>query len=219
MTFTAELTNPTPPGLIDTKGHFGPWDFDEAVGNEGRRALRFPTCRSVRVQRHLGHPVFGGRLHRGAENIVVDGTTDVPNFQLDRGGRGSSSHDAIPCHRRWHQWQYVPAAGERPISFNTDMSPMARLRARRGRRARRSSSMSTCRRPMFRTCWRWQPSQMTPVLTASVALEGEAGDLHPARMPVLQKMSSRGQVQFHRCPLHSGQDQGRRCRSEPARAR
>ena len=29
MAFTAELTNPTPPGLIQTTGHFGPWNFDE----------------------------------------------------------------------------------------------------------------------------------------------------------------------------------------------
>ena len=29
MAFTAKLTNPTPPGLIDTDGHFGPWQRDD----------------------------------------------------------------------------------------------------------------------------------------------------------------------------------------------
>jgi hypothetical protein len=87
MTFTAELTNPTPPGLIHTTGHFGPWDFDEPSATKVDGHYDF---------QHADLSVFNGISgilssvgdYTGALNdIVVDGTTDVPNFQLDSGGQ------------------------------------------------------------------------------------------------------------------------------------
>ena len=87
MTYRAELTNPTPPGFIQTTGRFGPWDFDE------------PSATRVGghyVFQHADLSVFNGISgilssvgdYNGVlENIVVDGTTDVPDFQLDRGGQ------------------------------------------------------------------------------------------------------------------------------------
>lgn len=86
MTFTAELTNPTPPGLIETQGKFGPWNFDEPSGTKVSGHYSF---------QHADLSVFNGIAgilsstgdYQGAlHNIIVDGATDVPDFELDRGG-------------------------------------------------------------------------------------------------------------------------------------
>jgi hypothetical protein len=87
MKFQAELTNPTPPGVIQTTGHVGPWVFDEPSDTAVDGHYNF---------RHADLSVFSGisgilsssgdytgTLH----DIVVDGTTDVPDFRLDQGGQ------------------------------------------------------------------------------------------------------------------------------------
>jgi hypothetical protein len=87
MTFKAQLTNPTPPGLIDTTGHFGPWDFDEPSDTKVDGHYIF---------QHADLSVFNGISgilsslgdYRGVlHNITVDGTTDTPDFKLDSGGQ------------------------------------------------------------------------------------------------------------------------------------
>ena len=86
MKFTAELTNPTPPGLIETTGHFGPWNFDDAgaTGLGGHYTFHHADLSVFNgISGTLSSEGdYSGVLH----NIVVDGTTDVPDFQLDRGG-------------------------------------------------------------------------------------------------------------------------------------
>ena len=86
MNFTAELTNPTPPGLIETTGRFGPWVFDEPSLTKVIGHYNF---------QHADLSVFNGISgilssvgdYQGVlRNIVVDGTTDVPDFKLDSGG-------------------------------------------------------------------------------------------------------------------------------------
>jgi len=86
MNFTAELTNPTPPGLIETTGRFGPWVFDEPSATKVGGHYNF---------QHADLSVFNGISgilssvgdYQGIlHNIVVDGTTDVPDFKLDSGG-------------------------------------------------------------------------------------------------------------------------------------
>lgn len=87
MTFKAQLTNPTPPGSIDTTGHFGPWDFDQPSDTRVNGHYVF---------QHADLSVFNGISgilssvgdYTGVlENIVVDGTTDTPDFKLDSGGQ------------------------------------------------------------------------------------------------------------------------------------
>ncbi len=86
MKFIAELTNPTPPGLIETTGHFGPWDFDDPSATDVSGHYNF---------QHADLSVFNGISgilssvgdYKGKlQNIVVDGTTDTPDFKLDSGG-------------------------------------------------------------------------------------------------------------------------------------
>ncbi len=85
MKFKAELTNALPPGLVDSTGYFGPWNFDEP--SETKLGGHY-------VFQHADLSVFNGISgilsstgdYTGAlNNIIVDGTTDTPDFQLDRG--------------------------------------------------------------------------------------------------------------------------------------
>ncbi len=87
MRFKAELTNPKPPGIIHTSGRFGPWNLDEpsetpVAGHyefEGADLSIFTGISGILSS--TGD--YAGTLH----NIVVDGTTDVPDFKLDSGSK------------------------------------------------------------------------------------------------------------------------------------
>ncbi len=87
MTFTAELTNPTPPGLIETKGHFGPWNFDEPSATPVDGNYDFQHADLSVFNGISGILSSQGKFTGSLHNIVVDGATDVPDFQLDRGGQ------------------------------------------------------------------------------------------------------------------------------------
>ncbi len=87
MKFRAELSNPTPPGLIETTGRFGPLNLDEPSSTKVDGHYTFQHA-DLSVFNGLSGILsstgdYDGTLH----NIVVDGTTDVPDFQVDRGGR------------------------------------------------------------------------------------------------------------------------------------
>jgi hypothetical protein len=87
MTFTAELTNPTPPGLIEAKGRFGPWDFDETSATKVSGHYTFQHADLSVFNGIAGILSSSGDYQGVLHNIVVDGTTDVPDFELDRGGQ------------------------------------------------------------------------------------------------------------------------------------
>jgi len=87
MNFSADLTNPTPPGLIETAGHFGPWNFDDPSGTKVDGHYTFHNA-DLSVFNGISGILSSVGEYRGIlHNIVVDGTTDVPDFQLDRGGQ------------------------------------------------------------------------------------------------------------------------------------
>ncbi len=86
MQFTAELTNPTPPGLIESTGHFGPWNFDDPASTPlgGHYSFEHADLSVFNGISGILSSVgdYSGLLH----NILVDGTTDTPDFKLDHGG-------------------------------------------------------------------------------------------------------------------------------------
>ena len=86
MTFTAQLTNPTPPGLIDTIGHFGPWDLDQPSETRVDGHYIFQHADLSVFKGISGILSSVGDYHGVLHNIVVDGTTDTPDFKLDSGG-------------------------------------------------------------------------------------------------------------------------------------
>jgi hypothetical protein len=86
MAFDAKLTNPKPPGMIDTTGHFGPWQRDDPRSTPVSGNYRFEHA-------DLGifHGISGilsstGKYGGVLQHIEVDGETDTPDFGLKSGG-------------------------------------------------------------------------------------------------------------------------------------
>ena len=86
MRFTAELTNPKPPGLIESNGRFGPWNFDNPSATPLGGHYTFEHADLSVFNGISGILSSVGDYSGELDNIVVDGTTDTPDFQLDRGG-------------------------------------------------------------------------------------------------------------------------------------
>ncbi len=86
MTFTAELTNPTPPGLVETRGRFGPWDFDQPSGTKVSGHYTFAHADLSVFNGIAGILSSTGDYQGVLHKIAVDGTTDTPDFELDSGG-------------------------------------------------------------------------------------------------------------------------------------
>ena len=87
MTFTSELTNPTPPGLIETKGSFGPWNFDQPSSTRVSGHYTFQHADLSVFNGISGILSSAGDYQGVLHNIVVDGATDTPDFKLDSGGK------------------------------------------------------------------------------------------------------------------------------------
>lgn len=85
--FRAQLTNPTPPGQIETRGTFGPWAAGDPASTplEGEYVFKHAD---LGVFKGIGGILestgrFGGMLQR----IDVNGKATVPDFMLTIGGR------------------------------------------------------------------------------------------------------------------------------------
>jgi|SRR5580700_5940679 hypothetical protein len=87
MRFKAELTNPTPPGIIHTAGKFGPWNWDEPSDTAVSGHYDFKNADLSIFNGISGILSSVGDYTGKLNDIVVDGTTDVPDFKLDRGSK------------------------------------------------------------------------------------------------------------------------------------
>jgi len=86
MTFTAKLTNPKPPGVIDTTGLFGPWQRDDPRSTAVSGNYNFQNADLGAF--HGIHGVLSSKGKYGGvlQHITVDGETDTPDFGLKAGG-------------------------------------------------------------------------------------------------------------------------------------
>ncbi|HLJ15176.1 MAG TPA: AsmA-like C-terminal region-containing protein [Bryobacteraceae bacterium] len=82
MSFEAALTNPKPPGLIQTEGKFGPWQKDDpgATPISGRYTFEHADL-------SIFHGIAGilsseGQYQGALNHIEVNGTTDTPDFSV-----------------------------------------------------------------------------------------------------------------------------------------
>jgi hypothetical protein len=87
MPFAAELTNPVPEGLVRSTGRIGPWVKGQPSAFPVGGTYTF-TRANLDTIKGIGGTLtstgeYGGRL----TEIVVTGTTDTPDFNLDLGGR------------------------------------------------------------------------------------------------------------------------------------
>ncbi len=87
MRFTAALTNPKPPGTIQTTGKFGPWNLDEPSETPVAGRYVFENADLSIFTGISGILSSIGDFTGVLRNIVVDGTTETPDFKLDSGAR------------------------------------------------------------------------------------------------------------------------------------
>ncbi|MBV8571947.1 MAG: hypothetical protein JO319_15120 [Acidobacteriaceae bacterium] len=86
MRFSAKLTNPKPPGLIDTTGTFGPWQRDDPRATALAGEYSFRNADLGVFKGIAGTLSSTGRYKGVLQAVEVDGSTDTPDFTLKRGG-------------------------------------------------------------------------------------------------------------------------------------
>jgi hypothetical protein len=94
--YDATLVNATPKGDIHAKGTFGPWNNDSPGDSTVTGHYIFDRA-DLNTIKGLGGTLssvgeFTGQLN----NIVVDGTTETPDFSLD------TANHAMPLHTKFH---------------------------------------------------------------------------------------------------------------------
>ncbi len=190
MTFTADLTNPTPPGIIHTKGRFGPWNFDEPSATKVDGNYDF---------QHADLSVFNGisgilssvGKYTGALNdIVVDGTTDVPDFQLDRGGQAvhltTQFHAVVDGTNGNTYLQPVNAH-----FLNTDIVTNGQVAGEKGKKGKTIALDVDMSKAYVQDVLALAANSKQPILTGALALKAKLL-LPPGKEPVLQKMQLSG---------------------------
>jgi hypothetical protein len=94
--YDATLVNATPKGDIHAKGTFGPWNNDSPGDSAvtGRYTFDHADLNTIKGIGGMLSSVgeFTGQLN----DIVVDGTTETPNFSLD------TANHAMPLHTKFH---------------------------------------------------------------------------------------------------------------------
>lgn len=94
--FRANLTNPTPPGRIQTEGTFGPWQANEPSHTPLAASYRFENADLGVFDGIAGILNSSGSFRGVLERIEVDGTTSMPAFALADVGNG------VPLETRFH---------------------------------------------------------------------------------------------------------------------
>ena len=115
MQFRATLTNPKPPGDIQSTGEFGPWDSDEPGLTPVSGSYTFANADLSDFKGLAGILSSEGKYQGMLERIEVDGATDTPDFTLKVSGHPVHSENTVSCHCGWHRWRYVSAAGQCPV--------------------------------------------------------------------------------------------------------
>jgi hypothetical protein len=84
--FRASLTNPTPPGRIETSGTFGPWVREDPGATPIAGDYTFTSADLGVFDGIAGTLASRGRFEGPLESIRVQGTTEVPDFALASAG-------------------------------------------------------------------------------------------------------------------------------------
>jgi hypothetical protein len=86
LSFRASLTNPKPPGQIQTQGNFGPWYVDDPARTPVAGQYTFRNADLAVFKGISGALSSDGRYSGVLERIAVQGTTDVPQFAVGISG-------------------------------------------------------------------------------------------------------------------------------------
>lgn len=85
MNFVAVLTNAKPPGMIQSTGTFGPWQKQDPGSTPLGGHYSFKNADMGVFKGLSGILSSVGDYHGALDNINVNGTTDIPNFQIGSG--------------------------------------------------------------------------------------------------------------------------------------
>jgi len=92
MDFTASLTNPKPVGQIESRGFFGPWNADHPGATSLGGTYSFRNA-DLGTFKGIGGILSSDGGYQGTlDKIVVDGTTDTPDFQVKISGYKVALH-------------------------------------------------------------------------------------------------------------------------------
>jgi hypothetical protein len=85
MNFVATLTNAKPPGRIKSEGKFGPWQKEDPGDTEVSGNYTFKDA-DMGVFKGISGVLSSVGTYRGSlDSIDVDGTTEIPDFQVGNG--------------------------------------------------------------------------------------------------------------------------------------
>ncbi len=94
--YTATLINPIPRGDIHSTGTFGPWQTDSPGDSSVTGDYTFEHVDMNTIKGIGGVLSSTGNFKGQLDKIIVEGTTEIPNFSLD------TANHAIPLHTRFH---------------------------------------------------------------------------------------------------------------------
>jgi len=203
MKFVAELTNPTPPGVIETTGHFGPWNFDEPSNTAVSGHYDFQHAELSVFNGISGILSSAGDFSGTLHNIVVDGAAEVPDFQLDRGGQavdlstkfyaivdGTNGNTELqPVHAHFLKSDVVIVKGE-----------VARKAGQTGKAIALDIDMRDAR---VQDVLAFASKSVPPVLTGRLELQAHLV-LPPREEPVLQAMRLNGRFTLTDAKFNDG---------------
>jgi hypothetical protein len=90
--FDAKLINPKPVGNIASSGLFGPWQADSPRDTPVRGTYSFSNADLSTIKGIGGILSSTGQYAGSLDNIVVNGTTDTPDFRIAISGRPVPLH-------------------------------------------------------------------------------------------------------------------------------
>lgn len=96
MHFDADLTNPKPVGNVLSSGSFGPWQADSPRDTPVSGTYSFNNADLGTIKGIGGILSSAGKYAGTLDNIVVDGSTDTPDFRIAISGR------PVPLHTDFH---------------------------------------------------------------------------------------------------------------------
>ena len=98
MHFDAKLTNPRPPGTIITSGNMGPWAVDDPGETPVGGSYIFNHADLGVFKGIAGILDSTGKYQGVLRDLVVDGQTNTPNFQLKHFGTPMPLHTVFHAH-------------------------------------------------------------------------------------------------------------------------
>jgi hypothetical protein len=96
MQFEASLTNPKPVGDIVSSGSFGPWNVDDPRSTAVNGNYTFEHADLSTIKGIGGMLSSTGKYGGSLDKIVVDGSTETPDFRIALSGR------RVPLHTDFH---------------------------------------------------------------------------------------------------------------------